>query len=66
MRTNNGHHSSGLPASLVPRLVLQAGVLPQQGSPFLPMEERMAGLAQQHEPVWIQILVVRDELVVHI
>lgn len=26
----------------------------------------MAGLAQQHKPVWVQILVVRGELVVHI
>ena len=46
MRTDYGHHSSGLPARLVPRLVLQTGVLSQKGSPFLPMEERMAGLAQ--------------------
>lgn len=26
----------------------------------------MTGLAQKHEPFWLQILVVRDELVVHI
>jgi len=26
----------------------------------------MAGLAQKHEPVWLQILVVSDVLVVHI
>lgn len=26
----------------------------------------MTGLAQKHEPLWLQILVVRDELVVHI
>lgn len=26
----------------------------------------MTGLAQKHEPLWLQILVVRDVLVVHI
>lgn len=26
----------------------------------------MTGLAQKHEPFWLQILVVRDVLVVHI
>jgi len=63
--THRGSDNRHRAASTSP-LVLQVGVLPQQGSPFLLVEELVAGLAQEHKPLWVQILVVRGELVVHV
>lgn len=65
MRTHRCNYHRDSAAHTAP-LVLQVGVLPQQGSPFLLVEELVAGLAEKHKPVWIQILVVRGELVVHV
>lgn len=66
MRNDYGHNLlRGLPR-VVAVLVHLVGVLPQQRSPFLLVEELVAGLAQEHEPFWTQVLVVRGILMVHI
>ena len=65
MRTHRSDNHRNRTAYSAP-LVLQVGVLPQQGSPFLLVEELVAGLTQEHKPLWVQILVVRGELVVHV
>lgn len=66
MRNNHGNYLLCSLPCMVAVLVHLVRVLTQQWGPFLLVKKLVTGLAQEHEPFWTQVLVVRRILVVHV